>query len=453
MKILIAGGGKIGSTIASQLAFEGHDITMIDMSYDVLNRLVESYDVSGIQGNAASMKTLFEAGVKDANLLIAATDKDEINLLACMCAHGMNHNIHTIGRIRNPEYRMQAYAMQDVFGLNMVINPEQQAAKEIAGLLKFPGFLTIDRFAKGMCEIVELKVDAKSPLNGVSLRRLESIVHCNVLVCAVLRNNECVIPYGDFELMENDRIYVTANTNNLNTLLVNLNIITRKNKRALIAGGSRISYYLCQELSKSGIQCTIVEKDEKRCEELACLLEETTIIHGDASNQAFLEQERLDQRDALVSLTDLDELNIIIGLYANAMNINQIVTKLSHTLDSSVVQSLPIGSIVSPKDLVCANIVRYVRAMNEKQGGALTIHKIANNLAEAIEFRVDASCKYVDVELKHMKMKDNVLVVGIGHKDHFEIPNGDSKFALGDSVLIVTDVKTRILSLNDIFKG
>lgn len=453
MKILIAGGGKIGSTIASQLVFEGHDITMIDMSYDVLDHLVESYDVSGIQGNAASMNTLLEANVKEANLLIAATDKDEINLLACLSAHAMNPNIHTIGRIRNPEYRMQAYAMQDVFGLNMVINPEQQAAKEIARLLKFPGFLTIDRFAKGMCEIVELKVDENSPLNGVSLKRLESIVHCNVLVCAVLRDQKCIMPSGDFELLVNDRIFVTATTNNLRTLLENLNILTRKNKRALIAGGGRISYYLVQELAKSGIQCTIVEKDEKRCEELATALNETTIIHGDASNQAFLEEERLDQKDALVSLTGLDELNIIIGLYANAMNINQIVTKLSHTLESSVVQSLPIGAIVSPKDLVCANIVRYVRAMNDKQGGALTIHKIANNLAEAMEFRVDETTKYKDIELKDIKMKDNVLVAGIGHKDHFEIPNGDSSYTLGDSILIVTDVNTRIVSLNDIFKA
>ena len=244
MNIIIAGNGKVGATLARQLSAEGHDLTMIDLNGKLLGSTVEQIDVMAVQGNCASMSVLLEAGVREADLLIAATDRDELNLLSCMTAHGINNKIHTIARIRNPEYTDQILEMRDTFNLSLSVNPEKQAAMEIERLLKYPGFLKRDTFAKGRAEIVELRVDARSKLCNVSLIEMNNIVKCRVLVCAVLRNGTAVAPNGNFVLREGDRIFVTAPTANLTVLLKNLGIITRRVRRVILCGGDRISYYL-----------------------------------------------------------------------------------------------------------------------------------------------------------------------------------------------------------------
>ena len=259
MNIIIAGDGKVGSTLAQQLSAEGHDITLIDSNQQVLNASLDRFDVIGVHGNGASMPVLLNAGVKDADLLIAAASADEINLLCCTTAHGINPNLHTIARIRNPEYTEQIYAMRDVFALSMAVNPERQAAAEIERLLKYPGFLRRDVFAKGRTEIVELRIEAGSKLCNVRLQDLNSIIKCRVLICAVLRNGQAMVPNsGDFRFLEGDRIFVTAPTKNLTELLKNLDIITRRVRRVMLCGGGRVSYYLAAALEKSGISVLIV---------------------------------------------------------------------------------------------------------------------------------------------------------------------------------------------------
>ena len=258
MNIIIAGDGKVGSMLTRQLSAEGHDITIIDSNARVLQSSVEHYDVICVQGNCASMDVLLQAGVRDAELLIAATSQDEVNLLCCTTAHALNRKLHTIARIRNPEYTEQIYRMRDIFGLSMVINPENQAATEIERLLKYPGFLRRDTFAKGRTEIVELRVDAGSKLCNVALAELRSIVKCQVLVCAVLRDGSAAAPKGDFVLREGDRIFVTALSQNLTTLLKNLGILTRRVRSVTLCGGGKISYYLAKRLEKSGISARII---------------------------------------------------------------------------------------------------------------------------------------------------------------------------------------------------
>jgi len=451
MNIIIAGDGKVGSMLTRQLSSEGHDITVIDSNAAVLQQSVERYDVISVHGNCASMGVLQQAGVKEADLLIAATNADEVNLLCCTTAHALNPKLHTIARIRNPEYTEQIYRMRNIFGLSMVINPENQAATEIERLLKYPGFLRRDTFAKGKTEIVELRVDAGSKLCNVSLMDLRSIVKCQVLVCAVLRDGSAIAPRGDFVLREGDRIFVTALSQNLATLLRNLGLLSRRVRDVTICGGGRISYYLATKLKKSGISVRIIEKDYTRCRELCELLPEADVIHGNVREQDLMESEDVAGTDALVALTGLDELNMIVSLYGTSQNVPQVITKLSHTGNRSVVGNLALGSVVSPRELVCSNIVRYVRAMENQTGAAISVHNIADGQAEAMEFLVDEHTRNCGKTLKEIKLKPNVLLVSISHGADTEIANGNSSFHKGDLVVVVTNGRETIRQLNDIF--
>ena len=451
MHIIIAGDGKVGSSLARQLAAEKHDITLIDNNNAVLTSSVERMDVMAVHGNCASMEVLLQAGVKEADLLIAATSADEINLLCCTTAHGMNPHLHTIARIRNPEYTEQIFALRNIFGLSMSINPEKQAAREIARLLKYPGFLRRDTFVKGRVEIVELRIEEDSKLCNVSLSEMHSIVKAKVLVCAVLRNGAAIAPNGHFVLQEGDRIFVTAPTENLTVLLKNLGIITKRARHAILCGGGRISYYLASQLDRDGVAVQIIESDYDRCLELAELLPNVSVIHGDATDQNVLESEGLHQSDALVSATDMDELNMIISLFAGAKGVPQVITKLSHTDNRNIIDDLSLGSIVCPEVLCCNQILRYVRAMQNQTGAAVSLHTIADGQAEAVEFMVDEHTLHCDTPLKELKLKPNVLIASISHGSQTEIPNGNSTFRKGDSLVIVTSGRGVLHQLNDIF--
>lgn len=451
MNIIIAGAGKVGIELAQQLFTEGCDITLIDSNQQILSNCVEQMDVMAVQGNCASMDVLQQAGIRDADLLIAATNADEVNLLCCTTAHGINPKLHTIARIRNPEYTEQIFAMRNIFGLSMAFNPEKQAAVEIERLLKYPGFLRRDTFAKGRAEIVELRVEADSKLHDVALSALNGIIKTRVLVCAVLRNGESVTPNGNFVLQAGDRIFVTAPTENLTIMLKNLDIITRRARKVILCGGGRVSYYLASMLESDGISVQIIDSDAERCQELAIALPETCVIHGDATNHALLESEGLADCDALVTLTGVDELNMIISLYGGSRKIPQVITKLSHVGSRSIIDSLALGSIVCPKELCCSNIVRYVRAMRNQTGAAMSLHAIADGQAEAVEFLVDEHTLNCGKPLKDLKLKPNVLIASITHGAKAQVPSGNSVFQKGDSLVVVTSGRGVLQQLNDIF--
>ena len=451
MKIIIAGDGKVGSMLVSQLAVEKHDITIIDNDRSVLEDSLEQYDVMAVEGNCATMEALKHADITNADLLIAVTGFDEINLLCCVTAHTMNNKIHTIARIRNPEYSEQIYAMRDMFALSMVVNPEKMAAAEIARLLKYPGFLKRETFSKGRVEIVELKVTQESKLCDVPLSQLGDIVKCKVLVCTVVRNGRAFTPDGSFVLKNNDRIFVTAPSENLTLLLKNLGIITKKAKNIIVAGGGKVSFYLAQQLEKTGISVTVIEKNYERCQELAVLLPDTEIIFGDVSRQQVLESNGLAECDALVSLTGLDELNIVTSLFGHSMNVSQLITKLGRIENNGVLDTLPIGSIVSPKKLCCDSIEKYVRALQNQTGAAISVHSIADGNAEAMEFRVDNSTRNCGIPLKKLRLRKGVLLACISRKGVSEIPNGDSSFIKGDTVIVVSNSDVIVQNINDIF--
>lgn len=452
MKILIAGDGKVGMTLAKRLLMEGHDLILIDVNQEVLEESMNRIDVMTIQGNAASMEVLKQADVMSADLLIAVTGEDEINLLCCMTAHAMNKKLHTIARIRNPEYGDQIYEMRDVFALSMTVNPERQAAYEIERLLKYPGFLKRDTFAKGRVEIVELRIEADSKLCNVPLNDLGNIVKCKVLVCAVSRGGKILIPDGNYVFQEGDRIFVTAPSNNLTALLKNLGILKHKAVNVLLCGGGMVSFYLAQQLEKSGIRVQLIEKDAKRCVELASRLPKVSVIHGDASSVFLLESEGINDCDALVTMTGLDEMNMIISLYGKKCNVPQIITKVDHTDNSNIQDTLPLGSVVCPKDLCCTSIVRYVRAMQDATGAAITVHTIADGQAEAMEFLVDEKTLHCGEPLKNLHIRKNVLIACIMHGKKTDIPNGESTFEKGNRIIVVSSGEQVIKQLNDIFE-
>lgn len=452
MNIIIAGDGRVGSTLTRQLAAEGYDLTVIDTNQSVLEDTISRYDVMSVNGNCASMPTLLQAGVKDADLLIAATSEDEINLLCCTTAHALNPKLHTIARIRNPEYTDQIYEMRDTFGLSMTVNPEKRAAQEIERLLQYPGFLRRDIFARGRAEIVELRVDASSKLCNVSLMDMANIVRCRTLVCAVLRNGSALVPSGNFVLQEGDRIFVTAPTENLTILLKNLGIITRRVRRVMLCGGGRVTFYLARLLKKSGIQVRIIEAREDRAKDLCAQLPGVDVTLGDAGDLELLSSEGLADCDALVSLTGSDEMNMILSLYASSQGVAQTVTKLSQVDNRSVIDSLRLDRVVCPKDLCCNAIVRYVRAMQNQTGAALSVHAIADGQVEAMEFRVNENTKNCGAPLKKLKRRANVLIACIIHGSQTEIPNGDSTFENGDTLVVVTSGRGVIKQINDIFE-
>ncbi|MBQ4641638.1 MAG: Trk system potassium transporter TrkA [Oscillospiraceae bacterium] len=451
MKIIIAGAGKAGKALMRQLAAEGHDLTVIDQNSAVLEKLAVQFDAMGVLGNCASKTVLLQAGVQDTDLVIAATNADEVNLLCCLTAHGIHNGIHTIARIRDPEYTEQIMTMRDTFPLSMAVNPEKQAAMEIERLLRFPGFLRRESFANGKSQIVELRVDSQSKLRNVALLDLSSVIKCRVLVCAVLRAGEAVAPSGNFVLQEGDRVFVTAPTADLAELVKNLGISTRRVRKVLLCGGGRISYYLAELLAKDGISVSLLEQKEERCRELAVLLPKTQIVHGDCSSQATLEDQGLEQCDALAAMTGLDETNMIVSLYGAAHGVPQTITKLSREESITIADGLALGSIISPQELVSNVIVRYVRAMQNQTGVAVSVHTIADGKVEAVEFLVDSSTKNCNQALRNIRLKPGVLIVSITHGTKSTIPNGDSKFTEGDTVVVVTGSRGSLQQLNDIF--
>ena len=451
MKIIIAGAGKVGKVLARQLVAEGHDMTVIDQENRVLENLVLRCDAIGVQGNCAAKSILLQAGVLEADLVIAVTNADEVNLLCCLTAHGLNPKIHTIARIRDPEYTEQIMTMRETFPLSLAINPEKQAAMEIERLLKFPGFLRREFFAKDRAQIVELRIDSDSKLKDLKLMDMSSVIKCRVLVCTVLREGQAVSPSGHFVLQEGDRIFVTAPTSDLAVLLKNLGIVTRRVRRVLLCGGGRVSFYLAQLLEKDRIAVHLMEKDQERCVTLADALPDTNIIHGDCSNQAILDDQGIDQCDALVALTGLDETNMILSLYAAGRNVPQTITKLSREESISIANAMALGSIISPKELCSNTIVRYVRAMQNQTGAAVSVHAIADGQAEAVEFVVDKDTPNCGTPLKEMRLKPDVLIASITHGVKSEVPNGDSCFVPGDRVVVVTSHRGMLQQLGDIF--
>ena len=384
MQIVVIGCGKVGRTLIEHLAIEGHDIVVIDNNPKNIEDIVNSYDVMGICGNGAIYDIQMEAGVNKADLFISVTSSDEVNLISCLIARELGAK-NLIARVRNPDYASQISFMRDGLGISMMINPEKAAADEIARILKFPSALKVDQFAKGLVDLAEIKVRNGSKLVGVSLSDLNRKFKTSVLVCALQRQQNVYIPDGRFSLEEGDKIHITASHRDLENFMVSAGIYERKIKSAMIIGGGRIAFYLSKQLAEIGIKVKIIDNDEKTCERLSAVLPKADIIYADGTDQDVLLEEGIEHVDACVSMTGIDEENVIISMYASKCNVPKVITKVNRLSIINMLESIGIESVISPKDITANQIVRYVRAKaNKGDSGIETLYKIVDKKVEAI---------------------------------------------------------------------
>lgn len=438
MNIIIVGCGKVGQALAEQLNEEGNDITVIDLLPAKVNETAARYDVLGVIGNGATHLTQQEAGIKNADLLIAVTGSDELNLLCCLIAKKAG-NCHTIARVRSPQYSSEAPYLKEELGLAMVVNPEQAAAAEIARVMRFPSAMKIDTFAKGRVELIKFKLPEDSPLAGLAVKEISTKLHCDVLVCTVERGNNAYIAKGEFRFLEKDIISIIASPKNANAFFKTINYKMNSVRDVMIVGGGDITHYLAQLLNRSGISVKIIEKDPVRCDELSEDLEFATVINGDAVDQDVLLEEGVTNVGGFIALTNLDEENILLSLFAKSVSSGKLVTKINRIDFDDVIRHLELDTVIYPKNITSDNIVRYVRAMKNTIGSNVeTLYNIIKGKIDASEFIVKEKSALVGKPLMELKIKPDVLVASIMRDKKVIIPRGSDTIEVGDNVIIVS---------------
>lgn len=438
MKIILVGCGTIGATIISSLVSEGHDIVAVDSDADFLNEITNVYDVMGLCGNGADSDVLEEAGADTADLFVAVTGSDELNMLSCFLARRMGAK-YTIARIRNPEYNDKSLGfMKDSLELSMCINPELLTARELYKILKFPSAVKIETFSRGNLEMIEIRLKSDSALDGMSLMEMRKTHKAKVLVCYVRRDDEVFIPDGNFRLKSGDWVGITASPSELQKLFKSLGVYQKQAKNVMLLGGSRTAHYLADMLLESGGSVKIIERNPEICERLSEALPKAVILNGDGAEQELLLEEGLRSLDAFVSLTNTDEANILLSIFASGQNVPKVIAKVNRQELVRMAENMGVDSVVSPKIMVGDVIVSYARALENSMGSNVeTLYKIADGKAEALEFNVRADSKVIGVPLKELQIKKGILIAGIIRNRKTVIPVGDDMILAGDSVVIV----------------
>ncbi len=452
MQIIIVGCGNVGSSIARQLSKEGHNLTIVDVNERAVRELSDAIDVLGIVGSGSQLAVLKQADVADADLLIAVTDSDERNLVCCLIAKKAGTK-NTIARVRDPEFFDEIELIKNDLGLSLYVNPELNAAEEIARLLKFPTAMEIDSFANGRVDLMKFEVGEGSPLCGLKLKDIPARLQCDILICVVERGNETFIPTGDFTLNKGDKIGVVASGRKSAKFLKALDLNKGRVRSCLIVGGGELTYYLADMLVATGVEVKIVEKSKKRCDELAELLPEAIIIYGDGADKSLLLEEGIDRTEAFLALTNYDEENVMMSIYAGKVNPKaKLITKVHRSAYDDIIYDMNVGSIINPKLITSESVVKYVRAMvNSTSSNMEALYQLNAGKAEAMEFTVKSASGLVDVPLMNVKLKPNVLVACIIHHGQIETPKGSSVIRMGDRVIVVT-TETGFEDISDILR-
>ena len=450
MNIVIVGDGKVGATLVEHLSQEGHDIVVIDRDSKIVEQMVNSYDVMGICGNGASYDVQMEAGVSSARLFIAATSSDELNILCCLIAKKVGAH-HTIARVRNPDYLKQLPFIKEELGLSMIVNPEYDAANEIAKVLRFPNAINIETFSRGNVDLAELKINDGNPLCDMALTDIFGAFKTKILVCAVQRKADVFIPRGDFVLKSGDIIHITAPRGELVRFMKKLGIYKHRTKDIMIIGGGKMGYYLARQLSESGgYNVKIIEIDRDRCDKLCTLLPDVNIINGDGTDRGILYEQGIESQDAFVALTTIDEENIISSMYASSLGISKTVAKVNR-VSYQVLESIGMDSAFSSKAIAANRIIGYVRALeNSGESSVQTLYKLVGGQVEALEFKITADFKNIGIPLKELDINNDTLIASIIRDNHVIFPDGNDSIEIGDSVIIVSKSK-QFRSINQIF--
>jgi len=451
MKIVIVGNGKVGFSLAEQLVREEHDITVVDVREDSLRRASDMLDIMVVRGNGVSAATLREAGADTADILVAATNSDEVNMVCCLTAKNQGTK-YTIARIRNPEYTTSLAELRRNLKIDMVINPENATAVEISRLLRFPSAANIETFCRGRVELVGFRLQEEDFLVGRPIHTLSSqIKKLSLLFCAVERDDNVIIPNGSFVPQAGDKLYMVGRPVSLDQFFRVLGRYAPKVHSVFIVGGGKISLYLAQILDKMGMNLKIVEQNEARCRFISEHLPRAMILCGDGTDQELLDSERLTASDAFVALTDRDEDNLIISLYASQKGLSKVVTKSNRQNYNGIARSIGLDSILSPKQITASHILQVVRGMQNSQGSVMNaLYRIADGAAEAMEFTVSTSTKHLGVPLKELKLVPGILIAVIVRGQEIIIPEGSSSLQANDNVIIISR-GNGILDLNDIY--
>lgn len=438
MNIIVVGCGKIGRAIIAELTEEGHDVTAIDDNEAVLSEVTNVYDVMSVCGNGADCDTLEEASAGKADMFIAVTNSDELNMLSCYFAQKMGA-VHTVARIRNPEYNDNSLVfIKQHLGLSLAINPEHLVAQEIFNVLKFPSAVKLEYFSRRNFEMVEVKLSENSELDGMPLIKIREKYNANFLIGAVRRGDEIIIPDGSFVLKSGDKIGITAAPSEIHKLLKRLSLLKKQSKNVMILGGGKTTYYLSKMLTNIGINTRIIECDEKRCEHLGSIIPDATIIYGDGTKQELLIEEGLNKQDAFVALTGIDEQNILMSLFASTQDVKKVISKVNKDELSSLSERIGLESIVSPKEVTSSVVLRYVRALeNTKDSNVEALYRLMDGRVEALEFIVNEKSAVTDIPFKELNTKKNILIAGIIRNRKPIIPSGDDMIKVGDRVVVL----------------
>lgn len=438
LQIIIVGCGKVGKTLVEQLSKEGHDITMIDKNAQKIQDITNSYDILGIVGNGATYSVQTEAGIDNADLIIAVTDSDELNLLCCTVAKRVG-NCAAIARVRTPDYSKDVGYLREKLGLALIINPELEAAKEAARILYLPTALEVNSFAHGQAEIVKFKIPEGNKLHNMKIAQLGRHFTESLLICAIERAGEVFIPSGAFEMQSGDVISLVATPKVIKSFLAHIGFATKQVRNCLIIGGGRATYYLAKQLLRNGIEVKIIEANRERCEELSILLPKAIIINGDGTNQDILTEAGIKDVEAFVPLTGIDEENIMLTLHAKQVSNAKVITKLNRITFADVVNNLDLGSVIYPKYITSEAIIAYVRAKKASMDSNVeTLYHMFNYRVEAIEFRVHKESPVTNIPLKDLQLKKELLISFIGRNGNIIIPSGQDSIQVGDTVMIVT---------------
>ncbi len=451
LKIIIVGNGKVGRTLIEQLSKEGNNITVIEKEQSLISDLDSQFDVIAIKGNGASYSTLQEAGIEDADLLIAVTGSDELNLLCCTIAKQFS-KCAAIARVRTPDYSKEVNYLRDRLGLAMIINPELESAREMARILYLPSALQVNTFAHGQAEMIKFKIPEGNMLDQMTVANLGKHITNSILICGVERNGEVYIPSGNFCLMTGDTISFAAKRDEARKFLKHIGIYTKQVRNTMIVGGGLSSYYLANELLHAGIDVHILESSLSRCQELSTLLPDAIIVNCDASSEEGLRSAGIQEMEGFVPLTGIDEENVLLTLYAKKVSNAKVITKINRINFTEVISDLDLGSVIYPKMITAEAIIAYARALRASRSSDIdTLYHLFDTKAEAIEFRVTKDSPVVGQELKRLSLKDNLLIAFINRKEKIIIPSGSDTIEIGDTVMIVT-THTGFTEIRDILK-
>jgi trk system potassium uptake protein TrkA len=442
MKIVIIGNGSVGDALVGAICNEGHNVTVIDEDTSIVNEVVNKYDVFGVNGNGSSIEIQKEAGVPDCDVVIAVSPGDELNLLCCMIAKQLGAK-YAIARVRDPRYLKQVGFMSKQMGIDMIVNPEYEAAREAARLIRFPAAMKLDKLARGQVEVVEIHIGEMHPFIGLPLKDFKSKYNTNTLICAAVRGDEVFIPSGDFVIREGDSISLAGSRQDINDLFVKIGLVGKEIKNVMLVGGGMISRYLATQLTGSGYKLKIIEQSLESCEELSELYPKTKIIHGDATDPDLLDEEGIEQTDACVAMTASDQTNFIISMFAKTRNVEKVISKAGSESFVKLSENAGVISNVTPHLLVSSKVLRYVRGLaNIGEDGYLSaiksLHRMVDGRVEAIEFDVAEDFDAIGVPLRDIKIKKNFLIVAIIREGTVIHPGGNATLELGDIVVVMT---------------